>query len=528
MTERRVPAPETEPADHGMSDLRTLAGGSTVTLVGMIAKGALGFVLVLVVTRGLGPQGSGLFFQATALFLILAAVKMGADTGLVRFVSRSIALGRPQDVRSVLRIATIPVAVVTTALGAAVFLFAPWLAHAVFEGVEPARATSSLRVLSAFLPLAAVSDVLVGGTRGFGTVLPYVAVESVGKPLLRPVFVWIALAAGATGLGVLTAWSLPIVLGLPLVAWWLLTLLRRLDGQPGGPSPSASGTSLTREFWTFCIPQGFAALLQTCVRSLDVLLVGALRTTAEAGVYAAVSRTVLFGQFAIESVRIAIAPQISALLASEDHARAEAVYRVATWWLVLVSWPVYLFLAVFAPSITSVFGAGFAGGQDALTLLSLGMLLSIGTGNVSTLLLMSGRSSAVLFNTSAALAVDVGLNVVLIPRMGIEGAAVAWVVSIATGELLALWQSWRHLRILPFGSGFAVAAFGSLGCYGAIELAVRWRFGTSLPVMATALVLSTAAYGALLYRFRSMLQLGALWHVVTHPFGSSGLPTPTA
>jgi O-antigen/teichoic acid export membrane protein len=523
MTKRTTSA-TADPADRdrGGADLRTLATGSTLTFAGTIAKGIFNFALVLVVTRGLGPTGSGLFFQATALFLILSAVEMGADTGLVRFVSRLETLGRQGEVRSLLRIATLPVFALASAIGAGIFLLAPWLARVLFQGVDVGTATTSLRLLAPFLPLSALSDVLVGGTRGFGTVVPYVAVESVGKPLLRPILVALALALGASSVGVLAAWALPIAIGMPIVGLWVVVLLRRAEAShPARPAAPPDGRPIGREFWRFCIPQGFAAFLQTCVRSLDVLLVGAMRTTAEAGVYAAVSRTVLFGQFAIESIRIAIAPQISALLAGGNDSRAKTVYRVATWWLVLVSWPVYLSLAVFAPTVMSIFGAGFVSGQDALLVLSLGMLVSIGTGNVSTVLLMSGRSGAVLFNTAAALAVDVLVNIALIPRLGILGAAIAWVASIATGESLALWQVRRHLHIDPFGPGFLVAGVGSFVCYGGLGWIARTIFGTSVSVMLLSVVVSSGAYIALLYRFRAMLQLGALWHVLSRPFHRS-------
>jgi O-antigen/teichoic acid export membrane protein len=504
---------------EGLADLRALARSSTLSLVGMIAKGILGFALVFVVTRGLGAGGAGLFFQAVALFTILSAVEMGADTGLVRFVSRFRTLGRDKDLRRTIAIAVYPVAAITTVLAVAVFAAAPALARLLFQRSDFDQAVTAIRILSFFLPIAAVSDVLVGGTRGFETVVPYVAVESFGKPLLRPILLLTALATGSAVVGTLTAWAIPLPLGLLAAAIWVGVLLRRADEQNDARLSAATPyRQLAGEFWRFCVPQGISTFLQTAVRSLDILLVGAMRTAAEAGVYAAVSRTVLYGLFAIDALRIAIAPQISALLAGDDRSRAESVYRVATWWLILVSWPIYLMLGVFAPVVMSAFGPGFSSGQHALLILSLAMLMGTGTGNVSTVLLMGGKSGSVLFNTAAALVVDVLLDLLLIPRHGIEGAAIAWLLSIAVGELLALWQVWRHLRIDPLGWGFAVASLGSVMCYGGVGLLVRWSLGPSVSSAILALVISTGAYAVLLFRFRSMLQLAALWHVFSARF----------
>ncbi|HEV8421391.1 MAG TPA: hypothetical protein VGR13_08565, partial [Actinomycetota bacterium] len=77
------------------SDLSSLARGGALNLVGSLAGGALSFLLAVVVTRGLHPAGAGVFFEAVALFTILAnTCEVGADTGLVRGVSRALALDR--------------------------------------------------------------------------------------------------------------------------------------------------------------------------------------------------------------------------------------------------------------------------------------------------------------------------------------------------------------------------------------------------------------------------------------------------
>ncbi len=510
-----TPPDMTTEQGHHTADLRTLARGSSLSLVGTTVRGVFAFVLVLVVTRGMGAQGAGVFFQVIALFTILSAVEMGADTGLVRFISRSRALGRIQDLQSTILVAISPVAAMSLVLSITAILAAPLLGRLLFDAAHVKQATVAIRVLSPFLLLSAVSDVLAGGTRGFGTVVPYVTVESIGKPLLRSILVAGVLVAGLGSLATLVAWAIPIVVGLPFVALWMLALLRGAkQGQPTSVAPQRPPRALAGEFWRFCVPQGIAALFQTGLRWLDILMVGALRSTGEVGVYAAVSRTAYFGMFAIDAVRLAVAPQLSELLASENRERAESVYRVATWWLMIISWPLYISLAVFAPVVLQAFGPAFPTGQHALLTVSLGMLIATGTGNVSVVLLMGGKSGAVLLTTASALVVNVVVNALLIPRLGMEGAAIAWVASIVAANLLALWQVWRHLRVTPFGAGFAIVGVGSLICFGLLGLLLRRLLGASVPSFVSAVLLCSAAYAGLLFRFRSTLQLTALRHAL--------------
>ncbi len=71
---------------------------------------------------------------------------------------------------------------------------------------------------------------------------------------------------------------------------------------------------------------------------------------------------------------------------------------------------------------------------------SLAMLVNLGTGNVTVVLLMGGKSSWGAINTGAALIVNIGLNLLLIPHLGILGAAIAWGASIVVDNVAA-WLS---------------------------------------------------------------------------------------
>jgi O-antigen/teichoic acid export membrane protein len=353
--------------------------------------------------------------------------------------------------------------------------------------------------------LAAVSSVALAAIRGFGRMLPYVVVENVVKPALRPVLVILALAMGMTAPGVILAWALPIGLALPIGALVLTVLLRRLERDSSGLEPPSPG--LGGEFWRFSAPRGLAGVFQVAIVWLDVLLLGSLRSTSEAGLYGAVGRLVGLGVFAIEGVRLAIAPQISAALAAGDRESAKVQYQVATWWLMALSWPMYLTLAVFAPVILQLFGPEFVRGETALFIVSLAMLVGVSTGNVTVVLLMGGRSVWALANTAAALVVNVLLNTLLIPSFGMTGAAVAWAGSVLVNNVIPLWQVRRFLRLDPFGRGFLIVALLSTACYGGIGILIRATLGETVSGLVTFVVIATVLYATALYRFKEPLRL---------------------
>src|SRR5262249_3689367 len=159
------------------SDLRTLARGGSLSLVGTIVNALLGFVIVVVITRGQGARGAGILFEAIALFTILSnTAELGADTGLVRMIPRHRVNERSRDIPRTISVAIWPVLAASTVLAVAVFVFAPQLARAFIHGANRELGVQDLRLLAPFLPAGTAITVVLAGSRGFGTMVPYLTV----------------------------------------------------------------------------------------------------------------------------------------------------------------------------------------------------------------------------------------------------------------------------------------------------------------------------------------------------------------
>jgi O-antigen/teichoic acid export membrane protein len=83
-------------------------------------------------------------------------------------------------------------------------------------------------------------------------------------------------------------------------------------------------------------------------------------------------------------------------------------------------------------------------------------------------LAMAGRTSWNLANVLVALAVTVGLDVLLIPRYGALGAAAGLACAMVVNNLLPLIQVGRAMGLHPFGRGTRAAALLSVGCFGVL------------------------------------------------------------
>jgi O-antigen/teichoic acid export membrane protein len=513
----RQPETPAGPADanarhrRGAGHFQALARGGALNLLGVVVSGSMQLVLTVVVARGVGASGTGAFFEAVALFTILSNVgELGADTGLVKMLPRYRALNRNQDLGTVVQIALWPVILFGIGMGAATWLLAPELTSLLSHAQHGAQVQSYLRTFAPFIPLGAITTVVLAGTRGMGTMAPFVMVQNVFLPAIRPVLIAAALYLGLGTLAVALGWAAPVGAAFLLGMLFLLRLVVRARKADPGLSPGNT-RDITREFWSFAGPRALAAVFGITITWLDVLLVGAfMHSTQQAGIYAAASRLSVLGASMLSAVGMAIAPQVSELATLGKMREAEKLFQVGTWWLMALTWPVYITLAIFAPFLLEVYGHRFAAGTAALMILCLAQLFNLGTGNVTIVLLMVGKSSWNMYNAAGSLAVNIALNIVLIPRLGITGAAIAWAASIVCNNLAALLQVNYLLRIRPFGRGYWVVVAASVFFFGVGGVIVRQIVGLNLAGFALFMLLSLPVYALVLWRLRGMLGLSSL------------------
>ncbi|HEY7484473.1 MAG TPA: polysaccharide biosynthesis C-terminal domain-containing protein [Streptosporangiaceae bacterium] len=484
------------------ADLGSLARGGVLSLIGAATSAIAGVGLVALVTRAFSRDEAGVFFAAGSLFLLGAAVaKLGAETGLVYFISRQRVLDQRDRIRRVIAVAFTPVTVAAVLVATTLFAAAPWLAEVAVDG-PAGHFTVYVRTLACFLPLAVLTDTLLAATRGFRTQRPTTLIEGIGRPLGQIVLVVIVVATASTSwLGL--AWALPYLPAAVLAGLWLGVLLPR-----SVRAPAAGG--MAGEFWRYTWPRTFAAIAQLALQRLDIVLVAALRGPADAAIYTAATRFLVVGQLGSRAISTAVQPQIGEQLALGATAEARTLYRTATAWLMLLVWPLYLLCVNFAGPVMALFGHGYAAGEDVILVLTGAMLVATGCGMVDMVLSMSGRTSWNLVNTLLALAVNIGVDLLLIPHIGIMGAAIGWAAAIVFNNVVPLGQIALVARLHPFGMATLTAGALAALCFGVLPLLARIVAGDGLLPLIAAAASGTILYGLGCWWFRRPLRLTSL------------------
>jgi O-antigen/teichoic acid export membrane protein len=510
---------------EGGAELGEVARGSTLNLAGAAFSAAATLGVTLLVTRKFSPPVAGAFFAATSLFLIIETIaNLGAYNGLIYFIARMRSLRSRGRIPALLRSAVIPVAGVSVAAAAAVLIFAEPLARLLLgghlsHGAGPLAVGRALRALAVTLPFAALMDTYLGASRGYRAMRPTVVVDRIGRSALQLAGV---AAAALTGSAALLAplWALPYIPA-SVIAWIWFHRVRHRSHRLAAvsdtdreqlrdrPTDGRDGSGLAG-FWRFNAPRALATMAQMIIQRLDIVLVGILRGPVDAAVYTAATRFLVVGQLGNAAISMAAQPQFTHLFAIGDRRGVNAVYQVTTAWLIVLTWPLYLLAAVYGPAVLGIFGHSYRAGSTVMVILGLTMLMATGCGQVDMVLTTTGRTSWSLLNGLLAVTVNVSVDLALIPRYGIEGAAIGWAAAIAITNLVPLAQVAKVVRVHPFGRGTLIACLLTTISFGVIPLGIRWLAGDQAIASALAVAAGAAVLAAGLWWFREPLQLAVL------------------
>jgi O-antigen/teichoic acid export membrane protein len=503
----RTAATEQSTGRPGGEQLSRIARGSSLNLAGAAVSSVANFALTIVVTRGMPQDVAGILFSTTSLVLLAVSVGLlGTDTGLVYFISRARAAGAPEQVRPYLAAALRPVVVAAAVMALVLAAAAPWLGHSI-SAPHAGLTTWFLLVLALVIPLATFEAVALSATRGLGTMRPNATVEMIVRPVVQVALVAAVVWWGSTR-WLAAAWALSYVLAAVLA--WRALRARLPAPAEAAPEGERSGSHTSREFWRFTAPRSLATVVQLALQRLDIVLVAVLAGPAQAAIYTAATRFVVLGQMGRNAVSLAVQPDIAQALQRGHRREINSLYQMSTAWLILVTWPIFLLLCIDGRSLLHVFGEGYAAGTSVLVLLGSAMLVATLCGDVDVMLIMAGRTSWSLANVSVALGINVALDLVLIPRMGILGAAIGWAIAIVAKNLLALGQVGVVLRLHPVGRAGVAATALCLVTFGLVPLASKVRLGEGLLRLAIEVAVAGGLFLVGAFWMRRLLGLDAL------------------
>lgn len=411
---------------------------ATISFVGRTIGKVTSYALLILVGRMLGSEALGLFAVGLVIIRVGGALsEFGCHTAVQRLIPEYRSRGDDSAVAGTIALALgIPILLGTLLVG---LILALWPLLVNVTAVEFER---PIWVLVLGIPLFGVILAAEGISRGFKNTFYGVLIKD-----------FVHLGA-ALCFGIIAVWSSRGLLWIAIgfVASLVLGVIAALFSvyRLNGTSGIRTVRFPIKRFVTYSAKSGIASFASRILRWTDVMILTIFVLASDIGLYEAAFQTAFILTFALSA-----ANSIFPAVASEYYTTGEIeelgdIYTTLTKWATLITGLSIIGIIFFAPVFLSIFSSEFLAATSTLIILAIGRFIVSLVGPANYLLLMTDREWIETINTTVTAIINVIFNLILIPRYGILGAAIATTTSVSLINVARGLEVWYYFQFLPY------------------------------------------------------------------------------
>lgn len=425
---------------------RRMALGLKATLVSRTLYVLASAGLTVALTRYLlTPQGYG---NLTFALAVLGALQLFAGAGLAksgaRYVTEYLETA-PGQVPYVIRNTFLAIAVLVTAVGATLLQF--------HEAIATLLGTVALAPLLAvgagylvLYPFAISTRQLFNAFNRVTWSAVFRSIEAVCRLLFAVGFVLAGFGAAGALMGYVTGYAVAAVSAAGAFYYWFYRDLERDSSRQSG---------LRRRLLAYSVPLSLTSAADVLDYRVDGILVGILLNPVAVGFYTLAKDVAEFTVVPARAIDTTIAPRMGERKASGNAENAARIYETALKHVLLLYVPAGVGLAIVAePAIRYVFGTDFLGAVPVLQVFAGFIVVNAVNTMTANSLDYLGRGRERAFVNGGTSISNFGLNLLLIPAVGVVGAAIA---TVLTHSVYALGNVYYLYREVPFRVGRVLA-----------------------------------------------------------------------
>ncbi|MEP4558922.1 flippase [Cobetia amphilecti] len=419
---------------------KNIVAGGFLSLLVKTGSTLLGFISVVILARTLGAEDYGIYtFVISVVTLIALPTQLGLPQLIVRESAKYYDKKDYPSLKSLWKWSTKLIAV-TSLLVFAIAIISYSFFNDSFEDdfLEP------LLLATILIPIIALSNVRGAALRGLGHTIMGQFPESIIRPSCLTLFAGLSFLI-TDQLTVYDAVKIHIfaaIIGY-FVGGWILYI-----NKPSKLSVVKSSRSRNREWIMSALPLAIISGLQLINNQSDIIMLTLYRSPEEVGVYKVVSSICTLVIFGFMAVQIVLSPKIAILYSNGDVKALNDLIKVGTRTIIIIALPVFFVLVVFGEWILeTTFGSEYVSGYLPLMILSVGRLINAAFGLTTVLLNMTSNEKINMRIVMLSAALNILLNFIFIPLMGMSGAAITTVVTLAIWNISSWFAVKKKLKI---------------------------------------------------------------------------------
>ena len=252
---------------------------------------------------------------------------------------------------------------------------------------------------------------------------------------------------GVQILGAVAAYVLSMALGAALA---LVSLGKVFPGLFAGKAEYEA-----RELSAASAPMIVANVTQYSNLWTAVVVLGVFEPVPTVGVYSAAARTAALSSLVLISFAGVFSPLAAGLYRQNRLGDLGRLYADVSRWAFTGALAFFLVTALLSRDVMLFFGREFAYGWPVVVVISAAQLFNSSVGPTARLLAMTGFQKAVMVSTAGSAIAAVVLNLLLVPRFGVGGAAAATAAALVLSNGSSLFFVRGRLGFWPYGPRYA-------------------------------------------------------------------------
>lgn len=379
----------------------------------------------IIIAKNLGVEAYGLFSIAFSIFLLFSTIgTLSLDRGLLRFISYYKAKNETGNIREIIKKALI----IETIIGILLFLLLYFISKPISIYIfHNARLIPLIKIISFSIPLYLIYTIITSYLQAIEKTVLASVVNNIVNNLARIIFllIFIYLGFGINSVGYSYVFSFIVVLTVIIVFSNIIKTLR---------SKEKATYNMTNELIIYSIPLLGSTIISQLQGMVDTTLIGYFKGAYDAGLYnAALPIATLLIIFPVV-IYPTVIQQLTKYYSKENKEGIKTLFKQIPKWMLLINLPLAALIALFpGVFINLLFGKEFLSASFSLTLITIyNLLFSIYMVSFYSFEVIKKTKSLFIVTTSALL-INLIMDIILIPKLGINGAA----ISILTSGIFA-------------------------------------------------------------------------------------------
>lgn len=203
---------------------------------------------------------------------------------------------------------------------------------------------------------------------------------------------------------------------------------------------------MKREFIQYSMTIILGGVMSLMIAYIDIVMIGSMMTKKDVGIYKVASDLALLPSIFLTIVNTVFPPLISKLYHEGKVDEVRKLYEKLTRYLFMISSIIIALIMIFWHPLLSLYGPEYTEAKMVLMYRGIGQLVNASVGSVWYIVLMTGHPNIRFFSIIASAVINITLNYLLIPTLGIDGAALASMASTVFINILGFFVVKRILH----------------------------------------------------------------------------------